>query len=361
MKKILITLLVFMLTATVLGFPSANNYRTTFGNGYAWSGHIPKDRALLWSQGIEGATVVGGQLGTGQIFYVDSGVANEGDGGSWETAFDTLDEAINASSADSGANRGDFILVAQGHNEALAASGADADVAGITIIGMGRGTLKPTFDYDAATGTFDVGAANVTLRNLRFRASITEIISGIDVQAAGDNVAIIGCEFGYAEASGTDEFDTAISIASGAANALVQSCFFNAEIAGAGEAIYIGVVSGAIIEGNRIFGDYATGCIVNVGAADDIVVERNLLFNGHMHGDGGIGAVAAMSMAEGTGGYIGDNRFVSDVDTALLMRIGDDMVFMNNFITDTDGDEFSGTREAGGPLTLNSVSGHVDG
>ena len=356
MKKFIVLIMIALMSATC------------FGATYA---------AFLRDTGIDGTTIglnsqkqlealqPGQQVHSGRTYYVDSATGDSASNGeSWITAMATIDQAINRAAARvaNGTDTGrPLILVHEYHNEALGASGADADLAGLTIRGLGRAGAKPILDYDVATGTFDIGAADVTLINLRFRASITEIVSGIDVQAAGDNFTIIGCEFGYAEASGTDEFDTAISIASGAANALVQSCFFNAEIAGAGEAIYIGVVSGAIIEGNRIFGDYATGCIVNVGAADDIVVERNLLFNGHMHGDGGIGAVAAMSMAEGTGGYIGDNRFVSDVDTALLMRIGDDMVFMNNFITDTDGDEFSGTREAGGPLTLNSVSGHVDG
>ncbi|KKL26579.1 hypothetical protein LCGC14_2393870 [marine sediment metagenome] len=280
MKKILITLLVFMLTTTAFGFPSANNYRTTFGNGYAWSGHIPKDRALLWSQGIEGATVVGGQLGTGKVFYVDSGVSTEGNGTSWETAFDTLDEAINAISADSGANRGDFILVAQGHTEDITASSVDVDVAGLSIIGMGRGSLKPQFVWEVATGTFDVDAANILLKNLRFVPSVTEVVSGVAISANGDFAQVIGCDFGFAELSGTDEFDTALSIAGGAQEVLVDSCFFHAEAAGAGEAIYLGTVSGVSIKNNEIYGDYATGCIVNVGTADDVRLVRNILFNG---------------------------------------------------------------------------------
>lgn len=358
MKKILISLLVLMLTVTSFAFPSAQDSRGTFRNGYAWGGHTPKDKATLWAQGIEGVAIVGSGLGTGQIFYVDSGVANEGDGGSWETAFDTLDEAINASSADSGANRGDFILVAQGHTEDITASSVDVDVAGLSIIGMGRGSLKPQFVWEVATGTFDVDAANILLENLRFVPSVTEVVSGVAISANGDFAQVIGCDFGFAELSGTDEFDTALSIAGGAQEVLVDSCFFHAEAAGAGEAIYLGTVSGVSIKNNEIYGDYATGCIVNVGTADDVRLVRNILFNGTMHGDGEINAVAAFSMAEGTGGYIGDNRFVTDVATALLMRIGDDMVFMNNYAIDTDGDEFSGGLESGGnTVTVTPVTG----
>ena len=83
--------------------------------------------------------------------------------------------------------------------------------------------------------------------------------------------------------------------------------------------------------------------------------------NGTLCGDGDIHTVAAISMAEGTGGLIMHNDVISDVTTALLMRIGDDMIFIMNNVSDTDGDEFSGSPEAGINNSTNSISGHGDG
>ena len=107
-------------------------------------------------------------------------------------------------------------------------------------------------------------------------------------------------------------------------------------------------ISGAMISNNLIYGDYSTGCIANVGAASQIIIQNNTLYNGHMIGDGDINAIKVLAMAEGTGGLVMDNRFISDVQTALLSRTGDDMVFINNMMIDTDGDEFSGGLESGG-------------
>ncbi len=127
MKKILIFLFVLCFVVPAFGLdPSAFNSRSTFRNGYAWSGHQAKDRATLWAQQVEAAVDIGQQLGTGSVFYVDSGALGSATGLSWSDAVTTVDAAVNLCTA----NRGDFILVAQGHSENLSAGDdVDADVA----------------------------------------------------------------------------------------------------------------------------------------------------------------------------------------------------------------------------------------
>ena len=112
------------------------------------------------------------------------------------------------------------------------------------------------------------------------------------------------------------------------------------------------------IIGCDIRGDYSVACIGgDTTASTDILIKDNILINGALVGDGGINAVAAIVLLDATGGFIADNRIVSDVATGLLMRVADDCVFMNNFISDTDGDEFSGTTED----TAASITAHADG
>ena len=70
---------------------------------------------------------------SGQIWWVDSAGAQIGDG-KFNRPFATIDTAINH------ASEGDTILVKAGHTETItAAAGIDADVAGISIIGLGQG------------------------------------------------------------------------------------------------------------------------------------------------------------------------------------------------------------------------------
>jgi hypothetical protein len=88
--------------------------------------------------------------GTGRVIYVDSG-ATAGGGGTWETAFNTIDAAMD----DCVADRGDTIYVAQGHVEveAGAASIFTADVEGVSIIGVSNGAASGAIAAGAVTGT----------------------------------------------------------------------------------------------------------------------------------------------------------------------------------------------------------------
>jgi hypothetical protein len=365
MKRLYIILVVLLFIASPiygLTYDAADN--STFFNGYAWGGHPQKDRAWQWAQDVQDLSEIGFQLGTGEVFYVDSGQTASGAGTSWSTAFITLDEAFATGKCT--ANRGDFVLVAQGHNEALTgADGVDIDVAGVTVIGCGNGSLKPTFDYDAAGGEFVIGAANVRIENLRFRASANAITKAIDVESAGLYAQIIGCEFGYVETI-TDEFTVGIIVNSIVSQAEIAGCYFDAGGQAAGSAISFADVVGISIHNNMIFGDYSTACIANSVAADEIMIYNNVLLNGTMGGDGEINTVAAISLPDDASGIIGHNDVISDVATSLLMVVADDAIKMQNIVSDTDGDEFSGSPEYGYPYTIGGstatgISAHVDG
>jgi hypothetical protein len=119
----------------------------------------------------------------GTIFFVDSNAAGAGDttghGASPDSPFATLDYAIGQCTA----SKGDTIYVLPGHAEAIAAAaGIDADVAGISIIGLGNGTNRPTITLGTlTTATFRINAANVLMRNFRFVGNIDSLVKFINV------------------------------------------------------------------------------------------------------------------------------------------------------------------------------------
>lgn len=317
-----------------------------------------------------------GVLTTGKIWYVDSGEGTGTENGfGWLTATDTINEAIDLCDADGGDDRGDYVVMAPGHAETLGT--IDADVNGITILGFGRGTSKPTITYDTSTDVFIIGAPNVRVENLRFVTSVTGVVSGIEVETAGKYAEIINCDFGYAETVGTDEFLSAVSIAANADDALIKDNWFNAEEAGAAQAISMRNVSGIIIEDNTILGDYSVAGIKQSEAYGtpvaswEVFIRDNDIIIGELKSDGGLDiAQPAIELSEGTSGYIARNYIASDVATALLMIVADDCIRMSNTIIDNDGDEFTGAPEWYIPTTMlgseqthqaTSVSGHVDG
>lgn len=126
---------------------------------------------------VNGVPLYGADYPTrGQLLFVDSNVAGS-DGHSPATALATIDAAINKCVA----SRGDRILVMPFHAETIAAAAAIAcDIAGIEIIGLGRGNARPqiTWATDAAT-TIAITAANVAIENLICIGNISNVVAGI--------------------------------------------------------------------------------------------------------------------------------------------------------------------------------------
>jgi len=149
--------------------------RSNFPNGFA-NGVVIRGIPLL-------------QTNPGEVFWVNNssvlakqgiGGSNQNDG-SYTKPFATIDYAIGKCTA----SRGDIIMVMPGHSETITTDGGIAcDVAGVAIIGLGTGTLRPKIVLDtAAAAAVTVSAANVTMHNIVLEASFADITNAIDVTA----------------------------------------------------------------------------------------------------------------------------------------------------------------------------------
>lgn len=91
--------------------------------------------------------------------------------------------------------RGDRILVLPGHTENIATANAWAFVAGVKIIGMGSGTLRPTFTWTATASTLLLNVANVGIANCQLLmepgTGTVSVTTPMTISAAG--CSIIGC------------------------------------------------------------------------------------------------------------------------------------------------------------------------
>ena len=221
----------------------------------------------------------GRALPNGNVWFVDSGAAqtldaNDGvHGHKWDIPLATIDYAIGLCTA----SNGDVILVAPGHAETLSTSTIDFDVAGVTCIGLGNGTNRPTITYSNAADSVDIGAANVTIKGLRFNPSVTDILIGLDIEASVTGTLIEDCEFAEGDDS-VDEFITAINLKAGCDNTVIKDCLFRTKVASAGvtDAICLtGTSDNCIISGCRIIGNYSTAGIVSETAAStDLLIEN---------------------------------------------------------------------------------------
>jgi len=114
--------------------------------------------------------------------------------GTYQTPFSTIDYAVGQCTA----NRGDVIVVMPGHAETIAdATTLLLDVAGIAIIGLGVGSLRPTLTFTAAAANIPVTAANVTVKNILHVANFAAVVSAYTATGTSTptDLTIEGCEF----------------------------------------------------------------------------------------------------------------------------------------------------------------------
>lgn len=122
----------------------------------------------------------------GKVFWVSNAstamlsnqrAGSDGNDGSFNAPFATLDYAVGQCVA----SRGDIIFIKPGHTETVSSATALAlDVAGVAIIGLGTGSLRPTFTLNTATtATIGVSAANVALKNIRISANFADIVAAV--------------------------------------------------------------------------------------------------------------------------------------------------------------------------------------
>lgn len=141
------------------------------------------------------------QTHPGQTFWVSNAAAStlrgqrngsDGNRGTFDSPFATVDYAIGQCSA----GRGDIIFVKPGHAESVSSAGAiAADVAGIAIIGLGRGTARPTLTFDtAATARIAVSAANILFSNILFIANFADVATYFLLTTA-PGMVVDSCEF----------------------------------------------------------------------------------------------------------------------------------------------------------------------
>ena len=207
---------------------------------------------------------MGQQLGTGKVFYVDSNVTNAGTGNSVRGAVATLDEAVVLCED----NRGDIIYVMQGHAETFSTDASldndsvDLDVIGVTVIGLGTGTDRPTFTYADVDNEIVIAAANVTIRNLVFQPGVANVLHAIEIEADADGSIIENCEF-LSGSTDAFEFVDAIEVTTAADDLIIRWNKATETTAGAATWLDIaaGVVDNLSMYGNEIYGDYSTAIV----------------------------------------------------------------------------------------------------
>lgn len=203
-----------------------------------------------------------------RIIYVRS-IGGNGDSTGFGTGvtpqepYSTLAAAI--ASIASRTTWGDLIYCLPGHVESVSA--ADYFSAGLTaanysIVGLGRGTNRPTFNWTAAASTWLLDTAGVSLNNLILNFAVTAatvVVTPMTVSAANCSIRNCYINWGISTTIGCGSTLGAIALTTAADYFEFTGNFCNnLDVAGTtGQAICLLSINGADymkIVGNKIFG-----------------------------------------------------------------------------------------------------------
>lgn len=277
-------------------------------------------------------------IGSGSIpiatrnFFVNSVTGSNGyDGLSPETPFGTLAYAITQCVT----AKGDNIILLPGHVETVAVAGGVtfANKAGINVIGVGNGSLRPTINFTATAATLLANAANLYFENILFTGGIDAIVSAVVVSAAD-------CWFNNCEYRDVTGEAALFMLTTAGANRLKVTNFTHDGATGAGGVASIAIVAGdgIIIDGAWIDGNFSVAAIdIRTTATTDLQV-RNIIGRNRNSAD-----AILVDTITGSTGTIGPN---------LNARMADNAA---NFAT-----AFSGaTFVYHGPISLVNLAGEI--
>jgi hypothetical protein len=280
------------------------------------------------------------QIGTGipvtggNYFFVDSGSTGSATGanvGTWDNPYTTLGAAYTAATS---ANE-DVIICKAGHAETIsAATGLVMAKVGITVVGLGKGTSRPTFTLSgtAATCTMNVTGADQTFHNLLFTAGVDELVTVFTIAAAYCTLDAVD----YYESSASFQCLSFVTTTAAGDYLTVKNCTARQTTAAAGNATCIELVGAddATIENNRIFwigaNNAATCAIASVGT----VALRALIVNNYCHVTGGANVIPISMLASSTG--LAAYNKVASTKTAVLGSIAlANLYGIENYATET--------------------------
>lgn len=269
-------------------------------------------------------------LSTGGRIFVHSGTGYDttGYGLTPDAPCATLNRAVALATA----SKFDLIILMPGHAETISTALLSPTLSkiGLRVVGLGRGSLRPTFTFTHVDATFAVSAASVSVENVRFTAGVSAVKVGITVTAT--DFEMRNCEM-YWGGTTTWDFILGVSLLT-ASRAIIEKCRFLAEpaVAGAASAVYLSSANhNVIVKDNEFMGDYSVACLNGV-----TVISQGLMFLDNLVHNTDAGE-PYLEVFSGTTGVIAGTRGLASAATIAANAVADAMAHIENYVANTTG------------------------
>lgn len=169
------------------------------------------------------------------------------------------------------ANRGDVILVLPGHSETVTAAIA-LDVAGISVIGIGNGSLKPTIIGDGTIDAVNITANDVLFENFEFGAPLTDSQTSM-INIVGTGVTVRGIT--GVGSTGSENVVDCITVTATADDLLIEDVKLHNSVVAVNSFLSLeGAASRVTIKNFFAFGDVATAGIIDGSKIDYLFLDN---------------------------------------------------------------------------------------
>lgn len=268
----------------------------------------------------------------GNVFWVSSVSGSDGNKGTRQRPFATIDYAIGRCTA----SNGDIIIVMPGHTEAVTSTSLACDVAGVTFIGLGAGSNKPTLTFAATNSRINVTAANCTWRNFRWTAAIGDVVTAVLHATAAQNSQYMDIEF-YA----TSTFNFINGYTLGAAN-ISDGCRWERNYLRTADAGQLALaITAAAHNDLKFYDNYvvhaaAAAGLLTAGAADllGLNARGNYVQTGQTNGD--VGVLVITTSTASSGSIVDNDMKTADAAANVAIPIASKVYAARNYIAGAD-------------------------
>ena len=216
-----------------------------------------------------GMPIVGGNyITSGDVYFVHNDIGSNGKTGKdTNHPFGTITYSITQATT----NKYDHIFVMPGHAVTRTAA-LSLNVAGVTLIGIGASTLKPTITGNGAVDAVSLDAANVIFNNFHIAAPLTDAqTSMINIDAAGcqvRNISGIG-------STGTENIVDCITVTANANDLTIDGVeLWNSVVAVNSFLSLEGAAARVAVKNFFAFGDVSTAGIIDAAKIAYLFLEN---------------------------------------------------------------------------------------
>ena len=265
----------------------------------------------------------------GNVFWVDSNGGSNGNKGTFDRPFATIDYSIGRCTA----SNGDIVMVKPGHAETLAAN-ITMDVIGVWVYGLGWGTLMPTITVGAFDGTVAMTAANSAMSNIRFVLEDTDDTVASAITITADGCAVEGCE---TVVHATAQFTTHLTATDAQFVEIRGNKFRSLHTASSTSGVVVDGCDDLVMTGNLIDGHFTEHALDNTtpGSADEIL-RAYIADNTIQNRSSTAGDLAVELDAAATGQFVRNMLIGGLATTAANFDIGN-MASMESYVVDSSG------------------------